>query len=240
MVLPFSPEPMLREIRRTVEAFRAETRFGGELYIRLQITRGSGAIGLDPALAEQAEFLLLVQPCPELSAEKRNTGLTLSVATGVRRNSIETLSPAWKTGNYLNNVLALREARGRGADEVVILNLAGEVTEAAVSNIGFVRAGVVLTPPLSAGILSGITRKFLFDDVARLAGVEIREATLRPEDFAGCDECFLLSSTKDVTPVASIDGARFAVGPQTVTARLKAAFGTYVQAYVERHPELTV
>jgi hypothetical protein len=60
-----------------------------------------------------------------------------------------TLNPAWKTGNYLNNILCLREARARGADEVVIMNLAGEVTEAAVANLGFVRDGEVLTPPFA-------------------------------------------------------------------------------------------
>jgi hypothetical protein len=81
---------------------------------------------------------------------------------GCRRRSgaipLESLNPAWKTGNYLNNLLCLREARSRGADDVVILNLAGEVTEASVSNIAFVRGGRIITPPLSAGILAGITR----------------------------------------------------------------------------------
>lgn len=236
--LPFSPEPMLVEIRRTVAAFRTATQFSGELYIRLQITRGSGAIGLDPALADQADFLLLVQPCPGLTAEKQTAGLRLSVARSVKRNSVETLSPAWKTGNYLNNVLALREARGRGADEVVILNLAGEVTEAAVSNLGFVRKGVVLTPPLSAGILSGITRKLLFEKIARMAGVEIREETVRPEDFGTFEECFLLSSTKDVTPVCAIDDVNFSVGAETVAMRLKTAFRAYTRGYANAHPEL--
>ncbi len=238
--LLFTRGPMLDEIRRTIAAFRAATNFTGELYIRLQITRGSGAIGLDTALAERADFVLLVQPCPELTVAKMTTGLTLSVATTVRRNSIESLSPAWKTGNYLNNVLALREARSRGADEVVILNLAGEITEAAVSNIGFVRDGIVLTPPVSAGILCGITRGLLLDKIAAEAGVTMREETVRPEDLAGIEECFLISTTKDVMPVAAIDAARFRVYPESVAMRLKAAFGNYVTEYVRDHPELKV
>ncbi len=236
--LPFKPEPMLTEIRRTVAAFRETSRFAGELYIRLQITRGSGAIGLDPALADRPDFVLLVQPCPDLSVEKWTAGLRLSVATSVRRNPVESLSPAWKTGNYLNNVLALREARTRGADEVVILNLAGEITEAAVSNIGFVRDGVVVTPPVSAGILGGITRALLLEKIATMAGVTMREETIRPGDFATMDECFLLSTTKDVTPVAAIDEARFKIGPETATMRLKAAFADYVRAYAADHAEL--
>jgi branched-subunit amino acid aminotransferase/4-amino-4-deoxychorismate lyase len=240
MALPFSAEKIFAEIRRTVEAYRAHTADGGELYIRIQATRGAGAIGLDPALADEADFVLLVQPCPATAPEKMRDGLHLSLATGLRRNPIDSLSPAWKTGNYLNNILCLREARTRGADEVVILNHAGEVTEAAVSNIGFVRDGVVLTPPMAAGILGGITRGFLLDQVCAAAGVAAREAAIRPEDFSACRECFLLSSTKDVTPVGAIDAARFTVGPDTITARLKRAFAELVRAYATAHPQQRV
>jgi branched-chain amino acid aminotransferase len=236
--LPAAPAAMLVEIKRTVAAFRAETRFAGELYIRLQVTRGAGAIGLDPALADRPDFVLLVQPCPVVSDEALRTGLRLSLATGLRRNSAETLNPAWKTGNYLNNILCLREARARGADEVVMLNLAGEVTEAAVSNLAFVRDGALVTPPLAAGILAGITRALLLETVAARAGVPAREAVVRPQDLPGMQECVLLSSTKDVTPVAAIDDLRFKVGPDTVATKLKAAFAEYVRGYVAAHPEL--
>ena len=237
MDLPFTPAQIFTEIRHATEAYRAHTRDAGELYIRLQVTRGSGAIGLDTALADRTDFVLLVQPCPETSAEKLRDGLRLSLSTGLRRNPIESLNPAWKTGNYLNNILCLREARTRGADEVVMLNHDGEVTEAAVSNIGFVRGGKVLTPPLAAGILGGITRGFLLRPIAVAAGVTAREESLRPADFAACEECFLLSSTKDITPVAAIDGARFRVGADTVTTRLKTAFANFTRSYAAAHPQ---
>ena len=238
--LPLTPAAMLSEIRRTTAAFRERTKNTGELYIRLQVTRGGGAIGLDPALADRSDFVLLVQPCPESSPEKLRDGLTLSLATGLRRNPIESLSPAWKTGNYLNNILCLREARSRGADEVVILNHAGEVTEAAVCNIGFVRGGTVITPPLAAGILGGITRNLLLTKLSAAAGVAAREEVVRPGDFAQMDECFLLSTTKDVAPVAAIDATRFKVGPGTVSLRLKAAYADYARAYVAAHPQQRV
>ena len=240
MALPLEQKPMLDEIRRTVAAFRERTGFTGEFYIRLQISRGGGAIGLDVALAGRPEFVLLVQPCPTIAVDQLRNGLRLSIATGLRRNSVESLNPAWKTGNYLNNLLCLREARARGADEVVILNLAGEVTEAAVSNIGFVREGILITPPLSAGILVGITRGLLLEKIAASAGVAIREAPVRPEDLVSMHECFLLSSTKDVTPVGAIDDVKFRVAPDTVTMRLKQAFGEFAQRYADGHPELTV
>jgi branched-subunit amino acid aminotransferase/4-amino-4-deoxychorismate lyase len=238
MEIPFEPDAVLREMRRTAAAFRAATAFAGELYVRLQITRGGGPIGLDTALAGRPDYVFLVQPCPELPREKAQRGLRLSVATGLRRNSAEALNPAWKTGNYLNNLLCLREARSRGADDVVILNLAGEVTEASVSNLAFVRKGVLLTPPLSAGILGGITRGLVLGGIAAAAGMTAREEAVRPADFAGMDECMLLSTTRDVVPVAAIDETRFRLGPDTATARLKQAFADYARDYAAAHSEL--
>ena len=232
MELPMTAAEMLQEIRRTVAAFRTTASYTGEVYIRLQISRGTGPIGLDTALADQPQYVLLVQPNPELSEVALRTGLRLSVATTLRRNPSECLSPTWKTGNYLNNLLCLREAKSRGADEVVILNLAGEVTEAAVSNIAFVREGVVLTPPMSAGILGGVTRALLLEKIAAQAGCAIHETTIRPEHFGKMQECFLLSTTKDVSPVGAIDDTSFSVGETSVAMRLKAAFASHVRAYV--------
>lgn len=240
LALPWSRAEMFAEIRQTVAAFRQATSFAREVYIRLQVSRGGGPIGLDVALADRAEFVLLVQPCPENSADVMRHGVRLSVAQSLRRNPIESLSPAWKTGNYLNNILGLREARARGADDVVMLNLRGEVTEAATSNIAFVRDGEVVTPPLAAGILEGITRGLLVRSIAPAVGVKVREITLVPGDLAGMSECFLLSSTKDVTPVGAVDGFSFAVGPDTVSAKLKTGFADYAQAHAAAHPELKV
>jgi branched-subunit amino acid aminotransferase/4-amino-4-deoxychorismate lyase len=238
MQLELTPDGVLSEIRRTVAAYRAQVPDSGELYIRLQITRGGGPIGLDIALADKSDFLILVQPCPQIPAEKLGTGLRLSVANELRRNPVQSLDPAWKTGNYLNNLLCLREARARGADDVVILNIAGDVAEASVSNIAFARAGGLITPPLSAGILGGITRGLLLGGIAAGAGVRTSEETVRPGDIASMDECFLLSTTKDIVPVGEIDGTRFKLGPDTVASRLKAAFATAARTYASAHPEL--
>jgi branched-chain amino acid aminotransferase len=238
--LVFPPERILAEIRRTAAAHNAETGYGGELYVRLQIARGSGPIGLDIALADEPEFVLLVQPCPELAPGKAGAGLHLSIARGLRRNPASALDPAWKTGNYLNNLLCLQEARARGADEVVMLNLEGETTEAAVSNIAFVRGSTILTPPLSAGILGGITRSLVIGGVAAAAGLRVVEEAVRPEDFPGMEECLLLSTTKDIVPVGFIDGVRFNVGPGTATSRLKEAFAAAARSYADLHPHLRI
>jgi branched-chain amino acid aminotransferase len=236
--LPFSATEAQAQIRRTAAAFAAGGGQAADLYVRLQVTRGAGAIGLDVALADRSDYVILVQPNRSYPEEVIRRGLRLSVATSLRRNPADALNPAWKTGNYLNNILCLREARARGADEVVILNQAGAVTEAAVSNLGFVRGNEVITPPQRAGILGGITRELVISSVGTAAGLTVREAEVRPEDFGRMEECFLLSTTKDVTPVAAIDGATFKVGPDTVTLRLKRAFADYVRQYVDAHPEL--
>jgi branched-chain amino acid aminotransferase len=238
--IAWSPAEIAEQIRRTVAAHRAATGWTGEEYIRLQITRGGGSIGLDPALAEQPDFVVLVQPCPLLSPEKLEAGLKLSIARSIRRNPAAALDPAWKTGNYLNNLLALREARARGADEAVLLNLAGEITEAAVCNLAFLRGDLVVTPPVSAGILLGVTRSILQTAVASAAGFGFREETIRPEQLGEFSECFLLSSTRDVAPVVAIDDHRFRVARDSGARRLKAAFADYARAYAAEHPRQRV
>ena len=235
LTIPVTRPGLLEEIRKTVAAFRSRVSQVQDIYVRLQITRGGGPIGLDVALADRADYVLLVQANPSLPPEKLRSGLVLSQARSLRRNARDTLNPAWKTGNYLNNILCLREARARGADEVVISNLDGEITEAAVSNIAFVAGGVVVTPPTGAGILEGVTRGILVNSVARAAGVEVQERAIRPEELGAFEECFLLSTTKDIVPVRSIDSYAFRTGDNTITMTLKRAFAAYAADYIATH-----
>lgn len=238
LTMPWTPDFMLTEIKRTAQAWRRQTGRDVELYVRLQITRGGGVIGLDPGLADQPDFVLLVQPNRGLPPEKLERGYVLSIEHALRRNPPDALNPAWKTGNYLNNVLCLRAARVRGADEVLMLNLQGEITEASTSNVAFVRGGRIYTPPLAAGILGGITRALLLQEIAPNAGVEMVETSLTPDDLAGMEEAFMLSTTRDLAPVSAIDEHRFRVDAATITMRLKAAFAAYVHDHGQRHPEL--
>lgn len=238
--LPLDEGGLFSEIRKTAAEFRQRADFAGDLYIRLQIYRGMGPIGLDPALADASGFVILVQPCPLLGADQLEKGLRLSLSRRLRRNPAWALNPAWKTGNYLNNLLCLQEARQRGADEVVMLNESGEVTEAAVMNIAFIRGREVVTPPLEAGILAGITRGVLTGNLQRGADWEVRELPIREEDLGSFDECFLTSTTKDIVPVAAIDGHRYRTGSGTLSLRLKAAFAREVQRECAEHPERQV
>lgn len=239
MKLPFSQENARAEIKRTSEAyFRAIGGARHDIYVRLQVSRGCGPIGLDIQLADEPTFIFLIQENPKWAQGKLAAGLCLSMARELKRNSPECLNPAWKTGNYLNNILCLREARARGADEVVITNNEGEIAEAAVCNIAFFKDETVFTPPLSVGILAGVTRRLVIEKVAAMAGLNVCEHPVRPSDVGNFSECCLLSTTKDISAVRSIDDTRFVVGTGTMSERLKNAFGGYTRSYAQMHPEL--
>jgi len=240
IALPFTRTELFAQLRRTAQAFFKTVGARPELYIRLQVTRGGGAIGLDTRLADRASYTLLVQCLKDVPPEKRAKGLKLSLATSLHRNHPLTLNPAWKTGNYLNNLLCLREALARGADEVVMTSLRGEVTEAAVSNLFFVKGRTLVTPRLQAGILSGITRRFILDRVAPRASLKATEKRVSVADLASFDECFISGTTKGIAPVCAIDGRRFRVGRTTVTASLAEAYAALVKEHIAEHAELAV
>lgn len=231
---------LIAEIQKTATEFRRIAGHDGEIYVRLQVSRGAGPIGLDVALADKAFWTILVQPVRAVRPAAGRTGMHLHVARGLFRNPVGALNPAWKTGNYLNNLLCLREARSAGADEVVILNQHGAVCEAAVCNIFFVRGVTLVTPPLTTGILEGITRDLLLREIAPRAGIATAEETIMPDCVGDFGECFLSSSTRDVCPVERIDDVHFATGDATMSARLKAGFGAFADAYSAAHPELKV
>ncbi len=238
MDLPLNRAGLLAQIRRTADAFAKKTSAQPELYIRLQVTRGAGPIGLNIALADRPGYVILIQTLNVPSGEQRRRGIRLGLATQLHRNHPLALNPAWKTGNYLNNILCLREAIANGADEVLMTNLAGEITEAAVSNVFFVRDGTLCTPPLAAGILEGITRSYILREIAPRAGIPVSEKPIRAAELNTFQECFISGTTKDILAVSAVDDIRYAVDDHTVTRRLDAVFQEFVREQVARHADL--
>lgn len=238
LLLPLGRAELAEELRRTAAAFVAHTGHVGPVQIRAQFSRGGGVIGLDPGFADGATFVVLAQRLRPLPVEKLRTGYVLSIARSYRRTPADSLDPAWKTGNYLNNMLCLREARQRDADEVLILNHTGRVTEAAVANIFFIRKHAIVTPPLGDGLLGGITRALLLDRIAARIGVVALEESVVPGDFRFFDGCFLASTTNDLVPVARIDGHTFTTDELSLVTKLKAAFQNFASEYAAAHPEL--
>jgi branched-chain amino acid aminotransferase len=139
----------------------------------------------------------------------------------VARNNPQAIDPAVKSGNYLNNVLALGEARRRsGAYEAILCAADGTIAEGASSNVFAVRGGVVLTPPLDVGILDGITRAKVLE-LARENGIPFAEARLSPDELRAADEVFITSATRAVLPVTRLDERAVGEGvPGPVTRRL--------------------
>ncbi len=238
--LPFDRGVLLTEIRRTVSAFFDRIGEKGEIYVRLQVSRGAGAIGLDTGLADRPLYALIVQRLKEWPEERIRKGFKLAVSTTLYRNSVQTLNPAWKTGNYLNNLLCLREARLKGADEVLILNLDGAVAEASVCNLFFIKGKRLITPPPSAGILEGITRKIVLREVASAWKLDIAEEPVYPAQFDEFDECFMTSTTKDIGPVSGIDDIAFKVGKKTLTSKIRKMFADYVKQHNEQRIEMRI
>jgi branched-chain amino acid aminotransferase len=195
----------------------------GERYLRVVMTRGAGEIGLDPALAVDPVALVIAQALSGPPARAYAEGVMAAIV-GVRRASPQAIDPSAKTGSHLPNVLALREARAAGAYEAFILDDRGFVTEGSSSNVFAVRASKVLTPPLAAGILEGVTRGVVLR-IARGLGLEAEETPLRAEDLEGADEVFVTSTIREIVPVVRLGARPVGPGrPGPVTSRLHRAF----------------
>jgi branched-chain amino acid aminotransferase len=140
------------------------------------------------------------------------------------RNLHSALNPAIKSLNYLNNILAKIEANIAGCEEAIMLNAEGFVSECTGDNIFVVKEDQLLTPPLSAGALYGITRRVVMEMAAE-SGLRVSEPNLTRYDLFNADECFLCGTGAEIVPVVSIDGRVIGNGkPGPATQRLVAQY----------------
>jgi branched-chain amino acid aminotransferase len=175
-----------------------------EAYVRIQISRGEGDIGLDPALCPAPTMVIMTRPFKDYPPELYANGVAVAVVQ-TRRNHPLALDPAVKSINFLNNILAKIESLKAGAYEGIMLNWKGYVAEGTISNIFTVKKGILYTPALETGILEGITRDLVLH-LARKEKVPTREMLMRPKDLVRADECFITNTTIEVLPVTAIDG----------------------------------
>lgn len=229
-------EQMLDSIRQTIARARIDDGQDslGEVYVRFHLSRGVGPVDLfaDPEL--KTSFMVIVKPVPEWNPIHYSEGLQLAV-TEVRRNSDESLSPNIKSGNYLNNILALSEATSKGADDCLMLNAAGELTEASNSNVFYVIDGKVKTACRDSGILDGITGQAL-RFVSKEKDWQIEDCRLGLEDLGQATEAFVTSATREVMPVRSVlmpsgKKVEFPSGGGAVTRQIRADYKEYVSSY---------
>jgi branched-chain amino acid aminotransferase len=197
-------------------------------YIRLVITRGKGDLGLNPNNCPKATIFCIASTI-ELYPEKYYTeGLRVNTVP-TQRVSPAALSPAIKSLNYLNNILAKIEGNLYGAQESIMLNAQGYVAECTADNLFVIKKGMIFTPHISDGALGGITRRLMFD-LAKELGREIREANLTRYDLFVADELFATGSGAEVVPISEVDGRKIGpgrVGP--ITSEFIQAFKTRTQ-----------
>ena len=201
-----------------------------ESYVRVIVSRGVGDISYNFERVKGPTVVMAVKPYVAYPDSHYAEGVPVALVS-IRRNHPRALDPAIKSSNLLNSILAMREAQARGAEEAVLLNQAGQIAEGASTNLFVVRSGTVLTPLLDAGILAGITREVVLE-LARGLALPAREQVIRPEDLTDADEAFLTSTTREVTPIRSVDGRL--VGPSQpgpITTRLLNAFRAYAPGH---------
>ena len=209
-------------IRTRIEACLS---FAGnaESYLRVIVSRGVGDMSYRFEKIAEPTMVIFVKPLEPIDPALYLKGGTLALVS-VRRNPIEALNPAMKASNLLNNALAAREAMAKGALEALMLNTRGEVAECAGSNVFIVKQGVLLTPPLSCGILEGITRAITLELAAALS-LRLEERVISVEDVRSADEVFITSSLKEIVPIVRLDDASISGGvPGPMTKRLLAAY----------------
>jgi branched-chain amino acid aminotransferase len=201
-----------------------------ESYIRLIVSRGVGDISYRLDRVKGPTVVMVARPYEPLPEAAYREGVAVIISS-VRRNDVRALDPAIKSCNLLNNLLAVREAQARGALEPIMLNERGQVAEGASSNVFIVAAGEVVTPPLEAGILAGITRAVVLE-LGPAHGAPVREDTIRVADLLEADEVFITSSLKELAPVRTVDERPIGKGEAgPVTLRLLEAFREYARRH---------
>jgi branched-chain amino acid aminotransferase len=239
MTISQSRDEILDEMRRTARA--AAVPPGQDVYVRWHVTRGTGALDLVPAKDLKSSFVIILKEVPKWNPEFYSRGMKLAVTT-IRRNPVEALSPDIKSGNYLNNILGVAEAVELGADDCLMLNPVGVVTEASNSNVLFVIDGRLVTPSADAGILRGIT-KAAIQHMSAEHGFELHDTEIRSADLSRATECFVTSATREVMPVASLrleNGSwkEFPAGGGPITHHVAKAYKAFADDYVKQHRQL--
>lgn len=176
-------------------------------YIRIILTRGESEINLDPSNTFRNNLIIIVKPQPEYPKIQYQHGLKLLISNVVRNNR-KSIDPNAKSGNYLNNVLAIKEAKNQGFDDAIMLNEKGMITEGTTFNIWAIKNGITYTPPVSSGLLRGITREKTIE-IAKEASISIDHSDFNADFIYNADEVFITSSTKGIMPISQIGDHKY-------------------------------
>ncbi len=177
-----------------------------DAYIRLVVTRGVGDLGLDMRKCKDGATLFIIADRIELYPEEfYEKGLTVITST-IRQKGLDQVTPGVKSLNYLANILARAEATAAGAQEAILLNATGHVSECSGDNLFYVKKGKIYTPPTSAGILVGVTRNVVMELVEKNLGFKVLERNFPRYELYSADEVFLTGTGAEVIAAVKIDG----------------------------------
>jgi branched-chain amino acid aminotransferase len=224
LVIPMDKAALADATEQTVRANSVK-----DGYIRLVITRGVGDLGLDPFLCKEAGLFIIASNVQLYPEQLYEDGLRVISAVTVRNHPLA-IPPQIKSLNYLNNILAKMEAIDAGASEAIMYNHLGYVAEATADNVFIVNDGVVYTPPVQAGSLSGVTRGVVMK-LAEGESIKVVEKNLTRFDLYASEEFFLTGTAAEVIGVVEIDGRVIGAGkPGPITKQLREKFFAYARS----------
>jgi branched-chain amino acid aminotransferase len=224
--IPRDKEWFVNQLQVTLDAAK-----NAESYIRIIVTRGVGEINIDPSTCHNPNIIIIVREIDDSPESSYIKGIHVALVS-IKRNSRDALNPNVKTGNYLNNVLAKVEANKLGAQDAIMVNPWGHLTEGTTSNLFFVREGRIHTPSLDCGLLSGITRKMVIQ-LSKENGFQVEEGIWPGEELQNADEIFLTGTIKRVMPVAFLDGRPVGLGkPGPVTLKLMQLYERFLKSKI--------
>ncbi len=219
LTIPMTKPQLMQAVSRTCAVNRIR-----DGYIRLVVTRGVGNLGLSPFHCKRPTVFIIAGKISLYPPQMYRRGLDMITVPTTRVN-VSAFNPAVKSLNYLNNVLAKIEAIQGGVLEAVMLNSQGYVAECTGDNIFIIHGGRIITPPVSAGALGGITRRVVIQLAREHLGVEVEETNLTRYDLFTADECFLTGTGAEIIPAVKLDGRVIGTGkPGSITRQLMKAF----------------
>ncbi len=202
------------------------------VFMRIQISRGQGPIGMASHLAEKPNEVIFMYPFTPIDSKYYDQGAKTFVSSRLR-NTKQAMDPNIKSGNYLNNVMAFMEGEKDDAFEVFMVNGKNQITEGCTSNLFIIKNGVLITPPSEYDILQGITRKILMK-LAPKIGIRCVEEGFDLKTLQNADEVFLTSSTREIVPICNVNGKSWDVNRFSLTKKLVEAYKRYIEEYCER------
>jgi branched-chain amino acid aminotransferase len=208
-----------------------------EAYIRPLIYVGEGAMGIYAPDNPIRSTVIAWKWGAYLGADAVNQGIRIKISSWARHHVHVSLAKAKMMGQYTNSVLAKREAKLGGYDEALLMDTNGYVSEGSGENFFIVKKGRLITPPLSASILEGVTRDTILT-LAREEGIPVAEEMLTRDQAYLADEAFFTGTAAEVTPIREIDNRKIGNGGVgEITKRLQARFFEVVKGGDTSHPE---